>query len=312
MSAPSPTPRKTASASRDISRELLAAPIFRPSRSSTPSSVSAPPRPARVRAPAGKARSRSGRARRSPRARRRPSRRSRAQRARRRRRARPGRRRSRRPGARSAGARERIAPLLEAPVRRVALERADRDRLAPPSCRARRLPRRAPRPGRRARTSPPSMFSAKIVSAAGAGSPSAISAMKRGTSTPAGHATVQGAGAYGPPHSRQRSASSTASVRPSGGRSSVNSGSGAVVAVMEPVSAQVSRLPSAPGRRAHAGKCGSAKLRLRFVRRRRNRRSVGPVGSKRRRAPLGPSDRGAPSRGQALFGRPCRTGCRAD
>src|SRR5579863_6647323 len=44
--------------------------------------------------------------------------------------------------------------------------------------------------------------------------------MKRGTSTPAGHATVHGACAYGPEQSRQRSASIRAASAASGGRSS--------------------------------------------------------------------------------------------
>ena len=116
------------------------------------------------------------------------------------------------------------APACERAVGRVALQRADRDRPPPGSVRTQAPSHRTSTGQTRAQV-PPSRFSAKIVSAAAAGSSAAIAPMKRGTSTPAGQATMQGAGAWGPPHSRQRSASRSASVRVSGGRSSSKTGS---------------------------------------------------------------------------------------
>ena len=95
-----------------------------------------------------------------------------------------------------------------------------------------------PRPGRRS----------------GGESPAAISAMSRATSTSAGQPTVQGAGAYGPPHSRQRSASSGASAASSGGHGSENDVSAVRVALMASVFAFVVPTASAPARNAGAGK----------------------------------------------------------
>ncbi len=90
---------------------------------------------------------------------------------------------------------------------------------------------------------PPRMFSAKIVDAAEPTSPVAIAATKVGTSTPAGHPATHGAGACGPPHSRQRSASARAASAVSGGRSSRSTSS--MTALMSEVCGARKGRPSA-------------------------------------------------------------------
>ena len=80
-----------------------------------------------------------------------------------------------------------------------------------PSCRSTHAPSHSISTGQTRAQVPPSRFSAKIVAAAASGSSRAIAATKPGTSTPAGHAVTHGASAYGPPHSRHRSASTIAS-----------------------------------------------------------------------------------------------------
>ena len=90
-------------------------------------------------------------------------------------------------------------------------------------------------------------FSAKTVAAAVAACPPASAVMNDGMSTCAGQAMTHGAGA-GPPHWRQRSASSSASVSERGG-AELEARSGAVAA---PSDSQCSE--SGPG--LHRSRCG--------------------------------------------------------
>ena len=102
-----------------------------------------------------------------------------------------------------------------------------------PSCRSTHAPSQSISTGQTRAQVPPSRFSAKIVAAAASASSRAIAATKPGTSTPAGHAVTHGASAYGPPHSRHLSASTTASGLVNGETSSSKtcSGCGATVAI---------------------------------------------------------------------------------
>ena len=103
---------------------------------------------------------------------------------------------------------------------------------------------------------PPRRFSAKIVAAAPAGSPSAICVTKRATSTPAGHATAHGAGREAhrtrgndPPRRAPRPARAAAAAR--------RTRASCVVTLMQKVSARV-RAFAIPGtRRGRAGKYSS-------------------------------------------------------
>ena len=158
----------------------------------------AAPRRAAARSTAGTARSRSGRARRPPRARRRRSRRSRARRARRRRRDRPARRRRPRPGCRWAAPARAGARRWRRPTRsRSAGARRSRSAGRPSWSRTQSRWQSISTGQTRAQV-PPRTFSAKIVARGRRRGRRRRSApTNRGTSTPAGQATAHGAGAWG-------------------------------------------------------------------------------------------------------------------
>ena len=129
----------------------------------------------------------------------------------------PGRRRSRRPCRRSGRPARRRMPVERiAPVGRVALEQPDRDR-RPVLSEARTRPRRALRRGKRARTCHRGGSRRRSSPRHAAGLPSAIERRNDGCRSRRDTRRARRR-ACGPPHSRQRSASSSACSSASGGR----------------------------------------------------------------------------------------------
>jgi hypothetical protein len=99
------------------------------------------------------------------------------------------------PAAGRGDARAKGGVVRKRGVRRVALELRDRDRLPADVLEDARAPSHITSTGQTRAHVAPRRFWSKTSAAAPSGSPSAIAATNPGTSTPAGQATTQGAGA---------------------------------------------------------------------------------------------------------------------